>query len=142
VIDEILKDGPVNGFPDKELEELIKIYEKDDTEEAFIKVAKRLDKASLLVPLAMSDKEISGLYLMQNPDDKNFYMMAFTSTSEYKKWEKETKKDSVTFMIESLANIASIVKDEKNITAEGLVIDPYGLCITMPKKIIKSVKDN
>lgn len=141
MIDEILKDGPVNGFPDNDLEQLIKIYEKEDTEEAFIKVAKRLDKASLLVPLAMNDKEISGLYLMQNPDDKNFYIMAFTSVSEYKKWEKETKTDSVTFMIESLANIASILKDEKNITAEGLVIDPYGLCITMPKEIIQSVKD-
>lgn len=141
MIDEILKDGPVNGFPDNELENLIKVYEKEDTEEAFIKVAQRLDKASLLVPLAMSNNEISGLYLMQNPDDKNFYIMAFTSVIEYKKWEKETKKDSVTFMIESLANIASIVKDEKNITAEGLVIDPYGLCITMPKQIINSVKD-
>jgi|GEM_PF-2691594 len=141
MIDEILKNGPVNGFPDDELEQLIKLYEKEDTEEAFIKVAKRLDKASLLVPLAMSNNEISGLYLMQNPDDKNFYIMAFTSVSEYKKWENETKKDSVTFMIESLANIASIVKDEKNLTAEGLVIDPYGLCITMPKEIINSVKE-
>jgi hypothetical protein len=141
VIDEILKNGPINGFPDNELEQLIKIYEKEDTEEAFIKVAKRLDKASLLVPLAMSNNEISGLYLMQSPDDKEFYMMAFTGVNEYKKWENETKKDSVTFMIESLANIASIVKDEKNITAAGLVIDPYGLCITMPKEIIQSVKE-
>jgi len=141
VIDEILKNGPVNGFPDNELEELIKIYEKEDTEEAFIKVANRLDEAHLLVPLAMSNNEISGLYLMQSPDDKNFYMMAFTSVIEYKKWEKETKRDSVTFMIESLANIASIVKDEKNLTASGLVIDPYGLCITMPKEIIQSVKE-
>lgn len=141
MIDEILKNGPINGFPDNELEQLIKLYEKEDTDEAFIKVAKRIDKSSLLVPLAMSNNEISGLYLMQNPDDKNFYMMAFTSVSEYKKWENETKKDSVTFMIESLANIASIVKDEKNLTAEGLVIDPYGLCITMPKEVIKSVKE-
>lgn len=141
MIDEILKNGPINGFPDNELEQLIKIYEKEDTEEAFIKVAKRLDKASLLVPLAMSNNEISGLYLMQSPDDKEFYMMAFTGVNEYKKWENETKKDSVTFMIESLANIASIVKDEKNITAAGLVIDPYGLCITMPKEIIQSVKE-
>jgi hypothetical protein len=141
VIDDILKNGPINGFPDNELEDLIKLYEKEDTEEAFIKVAKRLDKASLLVPLAMSNNEISGLYLMQNPDDKNFYMMAFTCASEYKKWENETKKDSVTFMIESLANIASIVKDEKNLTASGLVIDPYGLCITMPKEVIQSVKE-
>lgn len=141
MIDEILKNGPINGFPDNELEELIKKYEKEDTEEAFVKVAKRLDKASLLVPLAMSNNEISGLYLMQNPDDKEFYIMAFTGVNEYKKWEKETKKDSVTFMIESLANIASIVKDEKNITAAGLVIDPYGLCITMPKEIINSVKE-
>ena len=141
MIDEILKNGPVNGFPDNELEELIKIYEKEDTEEAFIKVANRLDEAHLLVPLAMSNNEISGLYLMQSPDDKNFYMMAFTSVIEYKKWEKETKRDSVTFMIESLANIASIVKDEKNLTASGLVIDPYGLCITMPKEIIQSVKE-
>ncbi len=141
MIDDILKNGPINGFPDNELEELIKIYEKEDTEEAFIKVAKRLDKASLLVPLAMINNEISGLYLMQNPDDKEFYIMAFTGVNEYKKWEKETKKDSVTFMIESLANIASIVKDENNITASGLVIDPYGLCITMPKEIISSVKE-
>lgn len=141
MIDEILKNGPINGFPDNELEELIKKYEKEDTEEEFVKVAKRLDKASLLVPLAMSNNEISGLYLMQNPDDKEFYIMAFTGVNEYKKWEKETKKDSVTFMIESLANIASIVKDEKNITAAGLVIDPYGLCITMPKEIINSVKE-
>ncbi len=140
MIDEILKNGPINGFPDNELEELIKKYEKEDTEEAFVKVAKRLDKASLLVPLAMSNNEISGLYLMQNPDDKEFYIMAFTGVNEYKKWEKETKKDSVTFMIESLANIASIVKDEKNLTAAGLVIDPYGLCITMPKEIINSVQ--
>jgi hypothetical protein len=78
---------------------------------------------------------------MQYPDDKEFYIMAFTGVNEYKKWENETKKDSVTFMIESLANIASIVKDEKNITAAGLVIDPYGLCITMPKEIINSVKE-
>lgn len=141
MIDEILKNGPINGFPDNELEQLIKLYEKEDTDEAFIKVAKRIDKSSLLVPLAMSNNEISGLYLMQNPDDKNFYMMAFTSVSEYKKWENETKKDSVTFMIESLANIASIVKDEKNLTAEGLVIDPYGLCITMSKEVINSVKE-
>ncbi len=141
MIDEILKNGPINGFPDNELEQLIKKYEKEDTEEAFVKVAKRLDEASLLVPLAMSNNEISGLYLMQNPDDKEFYIMAFTGVNEYKKWEKETKKDSVTFMIESLANIASIVKDEKNITAAGLVIDPYGLCITMPKEIINSVKE-
>jgi hypothetical protein len=141
VIDEILKNGPINGFPDNELEQLIKVYEKEDTEEAFIKVAKRLDKASLLVPLAMSNNEISGLYLMQSPDDKEFYMMAFTGVNEYKKWENETKKDSVTFMIESLANIASIVKDEKNLTASGLVIDPYGLCITMPKEVIQSVKE-
>lgn len=140
MIDEILKNGPINGFPDNELEQLIKKYEKEDTEEAFVKVAKRLDKASLLVPLAMSNNEISGLYLMQNPDDKEFYIMAFTGVNEYKKWEKETKKDSVTFMIESLANIASIVKDEKNLTAAGLVIDPYGLCITMPKEIINSVQ--
>ncbi len=140
MIDEILKNGPVNGFPDAELEKLIKIYEKEDTEEAFIKVANRLDKTHLLVPLAMSDNEISGLFLMQNPDDKKYYMMAFTSVNEYKKWEEKTKKDSVTFMIESLANIASIVKDEKNLTASGLVIDPYGLCITMPKEIIQSVQ--
>ncbi len=140
MIDEILKNGPVNGFPDRELEELIKIYEQDDTDEAFEKVAKKLDNTHLLVPLAMEEKEISGLYLMQNPSDKNYYMMAFTSVNEYKKWEKESNKDSVTFMIETLANIASIVKDEKNLTASGLVIDPYGLCITMSKEVIKSVK--
>ena len=84
MIDEILKNGPINGFPDNELEQLIKKYEKEDTEEAFVKVAKRLDKASLLVPLAMSNNEISGLYLMQNPDDKEFYIMAFTGVNEYK----------------------------------------------------------
>ena len=140
MIDEILKNGPVNGFPDRELEELIKIYEQEDTDEAFEKVAKKLDNTHLLVPLAMEEKEINGLYLMQNPNDKNYYMMAFTSVNEYKKWEKESNKDSVTFMIESLANIASIVKDEKNLTASGLVIDPYGLCITMSKEVINSVK--
>lgn len=140
MIDEILKNGPVNGFPDSELEELIKIYIQEDTDEAFEKVAKKLDKSHLLVPLAMEEKEISGLYLMQNPNDKNYYMMAFTSVNEYKKWEKESNKDSVTFMIETLANIASIVKDEKNLTASGLVIDPYGLCITMTKEVINLVK--
>lgn len=140
MIDEILKNGPVNGFPDSELEELIKIYIQEDTDEDFEKVAKKLDKSHLLVPLAMEEKEISGLYLMQNPNDKNYYMMAFTSVNEYKKWEKESNKDSVTFMIETLANIASIVKDEKNLTASGLVIDPYGLCITMSKDVIKLVK--
>ncbi len=140
MIDEILKNGPVNGFPDSELEELIKIYIQEDTDEAFEKVAKKLDKSHLLVPLAMEEKEISGLYLIQNPNDKNYYMMAFTSVNEYKKWEKESNKDSVTFMIETLANIASIVKDEKNLTASGLVIDPYGLCITMTKEVINSVK--
>lgn len=140
MIDEILKNGPVNGFPDDELEKLIKIYEQEDTEEAFIELANRLDKSHLLVPLAMSNNEISGLYLMQSPEDKNYYMMAFTSVREYKKWEKETKKDSVTFMIETLANIASIIKDEKNLTTSGLVIDPYGLCITMPKEMLMEVK--
>lgn len=140
MIDKILKDGSINGFPDLELEQLIDKYLESDTEEDFIKIAKRFDETHLLVPLAMNNSEISGLYLMQHPNSKDYYMMAFTSVKEYKKWEKETKKDSITFMIETLANIASIVKDEKNLTASGLVIDPYGICITMPKEVIESVK--
>lgn len=140
MIEEILKDGPVNGFPNLEISELIKDYLKKESEEKFKKIADKLDEISLLVPLAMDNKEISGLYLIKNPMDNNYYMMAFTGVDEYKKWEKESRKESITFMIEKLANIASIIKDKKNITASGLVIDPYGICITMTKEIIESVK--
>jgi hypothetical protein len=140
MIEEILKDGPVNGFPNNNLEKLISKHQKEDTDETFLDVAKEIDKSKLLVPLSTNDNEIRGLYLIQNPDDKNYYIMAFTSVKEYKKWENESKKESITFMIESLANIISIVKDEKNITTAGLVIDPYGLCITVPKEAVKDKK--
>ena len=137
MLKEMVKNGPINGFPDLELEKLIEVYLKEDTEENFEKIAKRLDISKLVVPLSIKEKEINGLYLMQNPNDKKYYIAAFTSVNQYIKWEEEVKKDNITFMIESLANIISILKDEKNITANGLVIDPYGICITIPKEALK-----
>ena len=137
MLKEMVKNGPINGFPDLELEKLIEVYLKEDTEENFEKIAKRLDISKLVVPLSIKEKEINGLYLMQNPKDKKYYRTAFTSVNQYIKWEEEVKKENITFMIESLANIISILKDEKNITANGLVIDPYGICITIPKEALK-----
>lgn len=137
MLKEMVKNGPINGFPDLELEKLIEVYLKEDTEENFEKIAKRLDISKLVVPLSIKEKEINGLYLMQNPNDKKYYIAAFTSVNQYIKWEDEVKKENITFMIESLANIISILKDEKNITANGLVIDPYGICITIPKEALK-----
>ncbi len=137
MLKEMVKNGPINGFPDLELEKLIDTYLKEDTEENFEKIAKRLDISKLVVPLSIREKEINGLYLIQNPSDKKYYITAFTSVNQYIKWEEEVKKENITFMIESLANIISILKDEKNITANGLVIDPYGICITIPKEALK-----
>ena len=137
MLKEMVKNGPINGFPDLELENLIDVYLKEDTEENFEKIARRLDISKLVVPLSIKEKEINGLYLMQNPNDKKYYITAFTSVNQYIKWEEEVKKENITFMIESLANIISILKDEKNIKANGLVIDPYGICITIPKEALK-----
>lgn len=144
MLDEILLKSNITGFPDKELEKLIKEWYKNQTEDNFIKVANRLDETKLITPLSMKGNEIDGLILIENSSTHKFYMMAFTSIDEYKKWEKTTSQRKLSFMVDSLANIASIVIDEKNTKSDGLVIDPYGMALTMPREVIveKNIDNN
>lgn len=137
MLDEILTKENITGFPDKELEKLIKKWNTTQLEEDFIKVADRLDQTRLLSPLAMNNDEISGFVLIENKNTHKYYMIAFTSVNEYKKWEKTTNYKKLSFMVESLANIASIVIKPQDIEIDGLVIDPYGMALTMPKEIIQ-----
>ena len=116
-----LKKTNIKNFPDNEIESIINDYLTMSTDTNLKRVTDKLDEINLVMPVKFENDEIKEIVLSES-GDHNLYMTLFTSINEYEKYEKE----ETGYMVDTLANIASILTKPGN-KAQGLIIDPYYL---------------
>lgn len=133
---------------------IIELVREDDSEEHREMFVEELLKAKFMVPVVIIPEPIrhpdgrpmiAGDSKIQFPmiinNEKQKFFMAFTDPVEYKKWTDQNHVlNTFNLKFEDFVNMLFIPDSMGNDgEAQGLVINPYGINMVIPKLLIASI---
>ncbi len=126
----------------------LELMNAEPTEEHNKMVSRELVKAEFLSPASVippppegSTQLIKGckisLPVLTSPDGKQFFM-AFTDTTEFKKWPEGEGSQTVSMTFDDYVMMMYRTEQQGNIPGvDGFIVNPFGVRLVVPKELAK-----